>query len=164
MQDDATKVYSTRQENMIADYLGWETVPASGARDFNPGDVRSERFLGECKTHVTKVPRIDIFFDVWNKLDDEATSQMRTPVLFVDNGTQRDLDTWAIIPAKFAVTDKDIAIGGIDVTFRKTKATFSHGGLKQALCGRSIGKFTHRKLELAIMSLSTFKYLIEIGE
>lgn len=164
MQDDATKVYSTRQERMVADYLGWETVPASGARDFTPGDVRSSRFLGECKTHVTKVPRIQIMFDVWAKLDAEAMSQMRIPVLFVDNGTQKEDNTWAVIPATFATTDKDITVGEIEVDCYKARASFYHAEMRQVLCGKAIGKFKYRKYEFAIMSLPTFKYLIEIGD
>ena len=163
MQPDATKVYSTRQENMIASYLGWETVPASGARDFNPGDIISDRFLGECKTHVSHTNNIAIYFDVWAKLDSEAMSQMRVPVLFVDNGTQQAEHTWAILPATFAVTEKDIAVGGVDLRLSRTKASFHHFEMKQVLCGMSIGKFKCHRTELALMSLATFKYLIEAG-
>lgn len=65
----ATKLYSNKQEKMIAEYLGWETVAASGARDFCPGDVRSADWLGECKTHVGVRDRILVDAKVWAKLN-----------------------------------------------------------------------------------------------
>lgn len=35
----ATKDYSSKQESMVAEYLGWKTVVGSGARDFHYGDI-----------------------------------------------------------------------------------------------------------------------------
>ena len=35
MEKKPTKFYSTKQEQAIADYLGWSAVPASGARSFD---------------------------------------------------------------------------------------------------------------------------------
>lgn len=94
----ATKDFSTKQERSIADYLDWEVVPGSGARNFHPGDIRCERFLGECKTHMSESSKIVFYREVWDKIKNEAMSQMKIPVLFVDDGTQKINRTWCLFP------------------------------------------------------------------
>lgn len=96
-----TKYYSSKQEKMIAEYLGWKQVSASGARRFNPGDIISDRFLCECKTHENFVDRIEIPKATWEKISSEAFSVFRIPVLFIDNGTQKAENTWFVTPKKF---------------------------------------------------------------
>lgn len=93
----STKDYSSKQEHMIADYLGWEVVSGSGARDFNPGDIRSPSWLGECKTHMVDSSKITIYNSHWLKIKDEAKSIFKYPALFVDNGTQTSENTWVVI-------------------------------------------------------------------
>lgn len=91
-----TKYYSSRQEKLVADKLGWDTVVASGARNFHPGDVKSSKWLGECKTHTKESDNVVIKLSVWDKICQEASSEFKYPVLFVDNGTQTLLGTWAV--------------------------------------------------------------------
>ena len=93
-----TKHYSSLQENMIADYLGWEVVSGSGARDCHPGDIRSDQWLGECKTHTERGQKISFMYDFWNKICDEAVSKFKVPVLFVDDGSQSADHTWVLYP------------------------------------------------------------------
>ena len=95
-KSDATKAYSSKQENMIASLLGWEVVSGSGAAACYPGDVISDMWLGECKTHVE--PGHKIFFDrkVWEKIKSEAYVKHRRPVLFTDDGTQSSKHTWCL--------------------------------------------------------------------
>ena len=92
----STKTYSSRQEGLIADWLGWELVPASGARNFHPGDLRSSEWLGECKTHVNPTQHIKFSKDVWNKIIEESSAEFKYPVLFVDNGTQTLTGCWCM--------------------------------------------------------------------
>lgn len=92
----ATKDYSSKQEHMIADYLGWSVVSGSGSRNFNPGDVRSTNWLGECKTHTEPQDQIVFYKSVWNKIQQEALSVFKQPVLFVDDGTQKISHTWCV--------------------------------------------------------------------
>lgn len=90
------KEASSKQEHNIADALGWKVTSGSGARAFYPGDVSSDAWLGECKTHLGATPVL-FYWSVWNKIVDEAASQFKRPVLFVDNGT-RDLNyTWCMV-------------------------------------------------------------------
>ena len=96
----ATKDYSSKQEHRIADFLGWQCVVASGARSCHPGDIRSDSWLGECKTHVKPDHRIQFIYTEWRKICDEAMSKFRFPVLFVDDGSQKLDSTWCMIPAK----------------------------------------------------------------
>ena len=111
----ANKVYSTMQEKRIAKFLGWDTVSASGARDFNPGDIKSSKFLGECKTHRTVSDTIVFKYADWIKIKEEAKSVFKTPVLFVDNGSQNLEDTWCIFSegcCNDSVVIHDCAISG----------------------------------------------------
>lgn len=89
------KEASSKQEHRIAEALGWEVTSGSGSRAFYPGDVSSDMWLGECKTHISVQPAI-FYFSVWDKICDEAASQFKRPVLFVDNGTQQLARTWCM--------------------------------------------------------------------
>lgn len=101
----ATKDYSIKQEKLIANYLDWECVSASGARDCHPGDVISDSWMGECKTHVASGKRIQFVFKEWMKIYEEATSKFKFPVLFVDDGSQTIENTWCMLDAKTAPID-----------------------------------------------------------
>ena len=92
----ATKDYSSVQERRIADALGWEVVTGSGARPCVPGDVRSNEWLGECKTHTESGHRIVFMLDVWKKIQNEADASHRSPVIFADDGSQDLRYTWAL--------------------------------------------------------------------
>ena len=72
LMSNPTKFYSNIQESKIAKYLNWEVVSGSGARDFNPGDIKSDMWLGECKTHEIKQSRILFKKAVWAKISSEA--------------------------------------------------------------------------------------------
>ena len=92
----ATKDYSSVQERRIADALGWEVVTGSGARPCVPGDVRSDEWLGECKTHTEPGHRVVFMLDVWKKIQNEADASHRSPVIFADDGSQDLRYTWAL--------------------------------------------------------------------
>lgn len=101
MSTNPTKHYSSIQENKIAESLGWKVVTGSGSRDCHPGDVESDSWLGECKTHVKRTDKITFNLNVWKKIRDEGASKFKVPVLFVDNGTQLLEYTWCLFPASF---------------------------------------------------------------
>jgi hypothetical protein len=92
--DKPTKYYSEIQEKYVANKLGWEQVVASGARDFHPGDVKSDDWIGECKTRAKFTDKIAIKRLWWDKLVSEANSMRKCPALFVDNGDVHNL--WAV--------------------------------------------------------------------
>jgi len=165
MGTQPTKYYSTKQESMIAADLGWAVVAGSGAAPCTPGDIISDDWLGECKTHEDKHK---IFFDyaVWGKIKEEAMMKHRKPVLFVDDGSQRLDRTWCVCSAAtFNLTS--LVIVPLYVSIRKN-ITFSHGTAHEHL--RKEGKkiltdffddilFTanwHGE-EVLVMKLSTFK-------
>lgn len=89
-----TKYYSEKQERYVANKLGWEQVVASGARDFHPGDVKSDDWIGECKTRTKIIDKIEIKRLWWDKLVSEANSVRKSPALFVDNGDIHNL--WVV--------------------------------------------------------------------
>lgn len=92
----STKIFSTKQESKIASELGWDTVSGSGARPCAPGDVISDSWLGECKTHVESSKTIHFNHEVWDKIKAESVSRHRKPVLFTDDGTQSLDCTWCV--------------------------------------------------------------------
>lgn len=92
----STKDYSFRQEHSIASALGWEVVSGSGARPCVPGDIISDDWLGECKTHVDSGKPIAFNYKVWLKICDEAAMKHRSPALFVDDGSQSLANTWVL--------------------------------------------------------------------
>ena len=93
----STKDYSNAQEYMIANFLGWDKVAGSGAADFHAGDVVSDKFLGECKTHEIPGSKVVFRQDVWKKISDEAMVFSRKPVLFADDGSQSWRRTYCLV-------------------------------------------------------------------
>lgn len=157
-----TKYYSSKQEKMIADHLGWSVVSASGARAFLPGDVRSDVFLGECKTHTKKCSEIVVYKDVWKKISEESVSILKRPVLFVDNGTQTIKNTWCIIPARF-LSDKNVIQCNIEMKETGKKLSFSHEACAELLDINKCAIFKMCGESLLLMRLETFKFLHESG-
>lgn len=104
----STKDFSSVQEKRIAECLGWEVVTGSGARNFHKGDVYSNEWLGECKTHMTLTEKIQFRKDHWDKICKEAIGCHKTPVLFTDNGSQDLKHTWCLIPKARAYDDLDM--------------------------------------------------------
>lgn len=97
------KIYSSRQEKLVAKVVGGKVVAGSGARDTHPGDVKHPKFLIECKTHTKQVSDIVFFADVWRKIAAEADSQFKCPALVVDDGTQQVGNTW-VLTRKLAIS------------------------------------------------------------
>lgn len=115
-----TKFFSSKQERMVADFLGWSVVSGSGARDCHPGDITSDEWLGECKTHEKPGHRIVFWTKVWNKICDEAASKHRYPILIVDDGSQKLDNTWVMFNLKTAGL---MNVNQIDVTSNFLKTT-----------------------------------------
>ena len=92
----SNKYYSSKQENMIADYLGWSVVSGSGSRNTLPGDIQNEDWLGECKTHASSGQIVSFKHKVWKKIKDEAVAKFKYPALFVDDGSQTSENTWVM--------------------------------------------------------------------
>lgn len=95
------KECSKKQENTIAEFLGWDVVSGSGSRPNMPGDVTGESWLGECKTHVEPGHRIVFNFSTWNKIEDEASSRFKFAAYFVDDGSQTISKTWVMFTSAF---------------------------------------------------------------
>lgn len=162
---DATKVYSERQESMIARYLGWTLVPASGARDFDKGDIKSDNFLAECKTHIAPQVRISFSLSVWKKLTAEAMANFKTPVLFTDDGTQLIERTWAIVDIRslpcahdvYVISEPKMRINKSTVSFVPDNISTPHKHFLM-MC-----KHSEQNIGFAIMPLATFKHMFFVG-
>lgn len=94
------KLFSTKQEKQIAEFLDWHRVSGSGARPNAPGDIAGVEWLGECKTHVTPMHKIHFDLKIWNKIAEESASQFKQPAYFVDDGSQKINRTWVIFYAQ----------------------------------------------------------------
>ena len=120
-----TKMFSSLQENRVAKELGWETVSASGARPFNLGDICSENWLGECKTHTADAKSIYFNRDVWEKIKSEATYHHRKSIIFTDDGTQSLDSTWCVCLSNSIEKNNIYTIPG--KLYIKKNISFNHG-------------------------------------
>lgn len=120
----ATKDFSSKQEKMIADFLGWSVVAGSGAAACFPGDIISDDWLGECKTHVERGKQIFFSRSVWIKICDEAFMKRRSPVLFTDDGSQRSERTWCLF--SFRNIDNSLVKTYPSDRYCNKNITFSH--------------------------------------
>ena len=123
------KICSKKQESMIADFLGWSVVSGSGARPNSPGDVVSDSWLGECKTHVEPSHKILFNFATWDKIEEEASSRFKFPAYFVDDGSQKAENTWVMFSSAFL--DNCIIIK-YPLSYRKN-IIFSSDDLKKSM-------------------------------
>ena len=121
------KIFSSKQENMVAKYMGWKVVTGSGSRPFAPGDVNGENFLVECKTHNDEQENIVFYKKHWIKISEEARAKHRFPALVVDNGTQDLSNTWVMLPKRILFEDDVFKIFGLVNTARTDSTiTFKH--------------------------------------
>lgn len=157
-----TKYYSTIQEKQISKYLGWKPTPASGARPFNPGDIISEDYMGECKTHTKQVRRVEFVKAVWEKIESEAMSSFKTPVLLVDNGTQDIKQTWCMVPIR--VVAKDLSY--VDNTEMKLlresgkKFSFKPSDWIEKMQNSEYLRLRWGKHDVAVLTLTTFHQVL----
>ena len=166
-----TKYYSEIQETKIAKALGWERVVASGARNFHPGDIKSDRWLGECKTHTKPSDKVKFTLAEWRKIQSEAQSVMKTPALFVDDGTQELKNTWVMVNHNcIPLIDSILVPSDIRYHLTNTMLWFDVDTLKYAYGVRAFhvimqetGRFPYVQVALAdgqiiaIMSFSAFQ-------
>lgn len=136
-----TKTFSSKQEKLVASILGGAVVPGSGARPTVPGDVKSETWLAECKTHTE--PGHNIFFDikVWKKICDEAMALHRLPVLVVDDGSQKEKNTWCLCRSS-SINKTNLMVMDFPASIRKN-ITCKDEKLKETLkqANRYLGAF-----------------------
>lgn len=69
---NATRYYSGKQEKSVAKSLGGKLTANSGATRFGAGDVRTDKFLIECKTCVTEKKSFAIKKEWIDKNKEEA--------------------------------------------------------------------------------------------
>ena len=149
MAESSTKKFSLKQENLIANTLGWSRVAGSGSRINHPGDVQSDAWVGECKTHVTPGHPIIFKFDVWDKIENEATSQFKQPVLFVDDGSQTLANTWCMVDITSITTPQDVTT---DLSSRKSYRVDT---------SVPIHEFCRGKHRYCIIQFNSFQMLLE---
>lgn len=127
----STKFYSNMQESLIAEFLGWSVTSGSGSRPCHPGDIYSEDWLGECKTHVKPGAKITISKKVWDKIQSEAQAVFKYPVLFIDDGYQSIDHTWCIYPYELVGANYMARHFSNVVTVNTSSLTFDHCKLSE---------------------------------
>lgn len=109
MTTENKRAVSSRQELQIAKLLGWKQVRCSGSRPCTPGDIISDLWLGECKTHMISDKPIVFLRKVWNKVCEEAIGVLKYPAVFVDDGSQEISKTWVMFNktmCEFSISQK----------------------------------------------------------
>lgn len=154
-----TKYYSNAQESMIADFLGWKKVAASGARDFHKGDVKGDQWLGECKTHTEPGHKLQFDYEVWKKISDEAYGHFKKPVLFTDDGSQKLENIWCMVELP-----RPELFPEVQLTWNRAISLYTTLQQLKSLYITSPYTFlvvTRGKEKFAIMPLEEFKEYIE---
>ena len=168
------KVYSSKQEKMVADYMGWKVVTGSGSRPFRPGDIDSYNILVECKTHTEEQNNIVFYKKHWIKISEEAQSKHKYPILVVDNGTQLAKNTWVMLPKRLLTDDSSLfrIFGLVNTARSDSTVTFNHSVAtalyKSGYTENKINYFPEwcNGEQVAIMPLNEFKVFCkdEFGE
>lgn len=104
---DSTRYYSNIQEKNVANFLSGKVVAGSGSDKFAPGDVKTDKYLIECKTHVKETNIIEFQSSHWDQIVSEAARCGRFPVLCVDNGTQK-IETTFILTNEHSINIDDV--------------------------------------------------------
>lgn len=164
----ATKKYSSAQESMIANTLNWKVVAGSGAVACLPGDVISDNWLGECKTHTSPRQKIQFMRNHWEKIKEEAMMKRRMPILFTDDGSQKAARTWCLF-ALNCIKPVDCVACNFPSSIR-TNVIASHEFLQSLVTaatathpGANIIFISKWKDEdICICNLKTFAYLIGV--
>ena len=162
------KIFSSRQEKMVADYMGWKVVSGSGSRPFAPGDINSFNILVECKTHTEEQESVVFKKAHWQKISNEATAKHRYPARVVENGSQKSQHTWVMLPKRMLADEAVFKIYGLVNTARTdSTVTFKHN-LAQSLykLGYDANRINYfpewcNGEQVAIMPLSEFKKYCE---
>ncbi|MGM9544204.1 MAG: hypothetical protein ACI3T9_04410 [Romboutsia timonensis] len=95
----ATRDYSSKQENIVADYIGGKLTPNSGATGFAKGDILTEDTVVECKTKTKPSASHSIKKEWIEGLKKECISMGYVYyALIFDFGTQDLKDQYAVIP------------------------------------------------------------------
>lgn len=155
----STKDFSSAQERAVSKFLGWNVVPASGGARFSTGDVVSDKFLGECKTHENAGSKVTFRQDVWRKICDESMVMSRNPVLICDDGSRSTRRTYCLVrsPADLSfLPTSDFSVRKYDVSFKK-HLNFDADRLysKFKRCEGAVYK-VHWVEDVLLMSLETF--------
>lgn len=122
MTEVNNKTYSDRQEKLVAKHVNGKQVSGSGARPFAPGDVESEDWLIECKTHIEVMKTLTFKRNVWDKIKDEAIVRHRYPAYVVDDGSQKIESQYILfgihnreIPDDNVTTFESVRAGNINI-------------------------------------------------
>ena len=161
----ATKDYSTAQEIYISKYLGWKRTAASGAKEFNKGDLQSPFWIGECKTHTSKKDICRVYKSVFIKLVNESMSVHKYPVLFFDNGTNLNSirsadDIFCIIPKNVIDTSSIYKFPYSSIKINKASISFNYVELRRIMTNKLYEFPLLDSMSLCICNLSKFKELI----
>ena len=158
----STKDFSNIQEHKVAEFLGWNIISGSGSRACRPGDIYSNQWLGECKTHIDSGHKIEFKYSVWCKIADEAASKFKFPVLIVDDGSQRIDHTWCLIDMNISVPYGAI-VKPLNISINKN-IVISHDELMNHICTDKLTILCVKlkNYNLGICRLSDFN--LEYGE
>lgn len=151
------KFFSNKQEQTVADYLGWKQVVGSGSRPTFTGDIESDKWLGECKTHTKPNQRIVFHTDVFAKIVSEASAKFKQPAYFVDDGSQDTSRTWVMILDRSVSSNFSISPYPYPVN---NTITYIHKDLIKMTQDNTLYKLRFGAYDVLVMQLYTFYNLI----
>ena len=114
MKMKTVKKRSQKQEKSVAKKFGGKVTAASGALWGMKGDVRTDKFLIECKT--TEKKYYTLTAKVWEKIAEEALKDhMRTPLMLID---LEDSERYVVFsPKDFVKTTVSPLIKAVEIQY-----------------------------------------------
>lgn len=102
-----TRFYSNKQEKAVAKALGGKQVSNSGATVFSKGDVRTDKFLVECKTCVEDKKSFSIKKE-WIEKNKEEAFAMRKPYQAIAFNFGPNSENYYVIDEKMFLRLKEV--------------------------------------------------------
>lgn len=99
----STRFFSKQQENKVAKALGGYRQANSGATPFRKGDVVTEQFLIECKTHMKPMKSMTIKEEWLYKLREEAFAMGKNAYALCFDFNQSDNLRYYVIPERLFI-------------------------------------------------------------
>lgn len=165
MMEKPTKHYSNKQESIVSEYLGWKRVSASGARPFDKGDIASDAWLCECKTHTatasTKTNSYKVLLSVWRKICMESMSSMRRPLLVIDDGSQKIERQVAVVAMQFYTGDYKLFMhDSVHLRVSLQSFSFSYELVKLMKKEKFCVRMFFNDIDVVLMPIEYFKEML----
>ena len=135
---------SQKQEKKVAEQFNGRQVIASGSLWFADSDVRTDKFLIECKT--TEKEYYSLTSKVWEKIEKEAIKdRMRIPLMAIDLQDKHRVIVFRL--RDFESFDYEVTMKDIPKSMRITVDDYGNRRGIFLICGTKVNVLCYMKVE-----------------